>query len=132
MHKSGNVGDGVRDGHQDEDAAEDVEQEQQRRDQDAQEGEADVAVQLLCYHLRENWLKRDYYVGIVFFLKKWTKPGLFFVYFRSFQTNIVTIYTTNECPSSIWCQDSNSQPSDYESPPLSTRPGLPPFMSILK
>ena len=69
VHKSGNVGDGVRDGHQDEDAAEDVEQEQQRRDQDAQEGEADVAVQLLCYHLRKNGLKRDYYVGIVFFKK---------------------------------------------------------------
>ena len=31
-----------------------------------------------------------------------------------------------KCPSSIWRQDSNSQPSDYESPPLTTRPGLPP------
>ena len=30
------------------------------------------------------------------------------------------------CPSSIWRQFSNSQPSDYESPPLTTRPGLPP------
>ena len=28
--------------------------------------------------------------------------------------------------SSIWCRDSNSQPSDYKSPPLTTRPGLPP------
>ena len=27
-----------------------------------------------------------------------------------------------KCPSSIWCWDSNSQPSDYESPPLTTRP----------
>ena len=30
-------------------------------------------------------------------------------------------------PSSIQRQDSNSQPSDYESPPLTTRPGLPPL-----
>ena len=27
---------------------------------------------------------------------------------------------------SIQCRDSNSQPSDYESQPLTTRPGLPP------
>ena len=32
-----------------------------------------------------------------------------------------------KCPSSIWRQDSNSHPSDYESPPLTTRPGLPRF-----
>ena len=30
------------------------------------------------------------------FLKKWTNPGLFFVYFRSFQTNI-KMFTTNIC-----------------------------------
>ena len=29
-----------------------------------------------------------------------------------------------KCPSSIRRWDSNSQPSDYESPPLTTRPGL--------
>ena len=29
-----------------------------------------------------------------------------------------------KCPSSIWCRDSNSQPSDYESTLLTTRPGL--------
>ena len=33
--------------------------------------------------------------------------------------------SVKKCPSSIWCQDSNSQPSDYESPLLTTRPGLP-------
>ena len=26
---------------------------------------------------------------------KWANPGLFFVYFRCFQTNIITIFTTN-------------------------------------
>ena len=63
-----------------------------------------------------------------FFFKNGPTPASF-VYFRSFQTNIVTIFTTNKCekcPSSIWCRDSNSQPSDYESPLLTTRPGLPP------
>ena len=41
------------------------------------------------------------------------------------------IFTPNKCekcPSSIRCQDSNSRPTDYESP-LTTRPGLPtPFL----
>ena len=51
---------------------------------------------------------------------------IFIVYFRSFQTNI-TIFTTNICekyPSSIWCWDSNPRPSEQESPPITTRPGL--------
>ena len=67
------------------------------------------------------------------FFKNGPTPASF-VYFRSFQTNIVTIFTTNKCekcPSSIWCRDSNSQPSDYESPLLTTRPGLPPKMLII-
>ena len=37
-------------------------------------------------------------------------------------------FTTNICeknPSSIWCQDSNPQPSERESLPITTRPGLP-------
>ena len=41
-----------------------------------------------------------------FFFKKWTNPDLFFVYFRTFQTNIIKIFTTDQCekiscPSSI-------------------------------
>ena len=56
------------------------------------------------------------------------QPRSFFHVFLSFQTNI-TILTPNKyeiCPSSIRRWDSNSQPSDSESPPLTTRPGLPP------
>ena len=59
---------------------------------------------------------------------KWANHGLFFHFFHPFQTNI-TIFTTNKCekcPSSIRRRDSNSQPSDYKSPPLTTRPGFPP------
>ena len=64
------------------------------------------------------------------FFKKWANPGLFFVYFWSFQTNN-TIFTTNQCekmscPSSIRRQDSNPGPLERESPPITTRPGLSP------
>ena len=31
------------------------------------------------------------------FFYKMGRPGLFFVYFRSFQTNIITIFTTDQC-----------------------------------
>ena len=71
-----------------------------------------------------NW---EFFVHNFLFFLKMGQPGLFFVLFLSFQTNI-TILTTNKCekcPSSIQRRDSNSQPSDYESPPLTTRPGLP-------
>ena len=70
---------------------------------------------------------------IVFFFKKWANLGLFFVYFRSFQTNN-TIFTTNQCekcPSSIWRWDSNPRPLEHESPPITTRPGLPPTNLIV-
>ena len=67
------------------------------------------------------------------FFKKMVQPRLLFCLFSSFQTNIA-ILTTNECekcPSSIQRQDLNSQPSDYESSPLTTRPGLPPKFKTL-
>ena len=65
------------------------------------------------------------------FSKKWANPGLFFIYFQSFQTNINTIFTINQCEkmsmaSSIWYRDSNPQPLNHESTPITTRPGLPP------
>ena len=43
------------------------------------------------YRMKMNWTK--VIVDIAFF--KWAIPGLFFIYFRSFQTNIITIFTTN-------------------------------------
>ena len=33
-----------------------------------------------------------YLQAMVFFHKKWANPGLFFVYFQSFQTNITNFY----------------------------------------
>ena len=58
-------------------------------------------------------------------------PGLFFVYFRSFQTDIIQfLQQTNvkKCPSSLLCLDRNPQPSEHKSPQITTRPGLPPCL----
>ena len=64
--------------------------------------------------------------------KKWAILGLFLiVYFQSFQTNII-IFTTiyvKKCPSSIRYQFSNPRSFGRESPPITTRPGLPPCLS---
>ena len=52
-------------------------------------------------------------------------PWSLFRFFGLFQTNNAN-FTTNsyeECPLSIHHQDSNSRPSNYESPILTTRPG---------
>ena len=35
------------------------------------------------------------------------------------------------CPSSIRCRDSNPRPFERESPPITTRPGLPPKESLV-
>ena len=55
---------------------------------------------------------------------------LFLVFFKQRMQISQQIYV-KKCPSSIWYFDSNSRPSEYESPPLTTRPGLPPFVSFL-
>ena len=65
-----------------------------------------------------------------FFFKKWANPGLFFVYFRSFSNKHNTILqqiNVKKCSSSIQRKDSNPQPLERESPPITTRPGLPHF-----
>ena len=62
-----------------------------------------------------------------FFLKNGPTPASVIIYFWSFQTNIITIFQqiyVKKCPSSIWCRDSNPQPLEYKSPPITTRPGL--------
>ena len=55
------------------------------------------------------------------------QPRPLFNLFSSFQTHI-TIFTTNKCEkctSSIQYRDSNSQPLEHESHPITTRLGLP-------
>ena len=54
--------------------------------------------------------------------------------FGPFQTNINTILqqiNLKKCPSSIRHRDLNPRPSECESPPITTRPGLPPTVVIL-
>ena len=74
----------------------------------------------------EQMLHQCRFISCLYFFK-WAIPGLFFVYFRSFQTNF-TIFTTNKCekcPSSIRRRESNPQPLERESLPITTR-WLPP------
>ena len=61
------------------------------------------------------------------FFQKWADPGLFFIYFRLFKHKLQFFQQINveKCPSSIGCRDLNSRPLEYESPPITTRPGLP-------
>ena len=69
---------------------------------------------------RSLWQRR------YFFLNGHSQP--LYVYFPLFNTNITT-FTTNKCEkctSSIRSWDSNPRPSEHKSPPITTRPGLPP------
>ena len=59
------------------------------------------------------------------FYKKMGQPRPLFRLFKQTLQFSLQI-KVKKCPSSIWHQDSNSQPSDNESPPLTTRPGLLP------
>ena len=77
------------------------------------------------------WDNASDYHQLIFFFKKIGHTRPLFRLFSSFQTNI-TILTTNicekmSCPSSIRRWDSNPWPSEHESPPITTRPGLPPL-----
>ena len=59
------------------------------------------------------------------------QPRHLFVYFRSFQTNntILTANQSEKCH--VRRRDSNPQPSERESPPITTRPGLPPEYTFI-
>ena len=44
------------------------------------------------------------------------------------------MFTTNygeKCPSSIHCKDLNPRPHKHETPPITTRPALPPVYNFL-
>ena len=65
-------------------------------------------------------------------LFKWANPGLFFVYFRFFQTNI-TVFTTNICEkTSIQYLVLGFEPTTFgcESLPITTRPELWPNLFL--
>ena len=61
-------------------------------------------------------------------LWKWVIPDFFFVFLYNFTTKV-----REKCPFRIWRRDLNPQPSDHESPPITTRPGLPsPSLSLFE
>ena len=63
-----------------------------------------------------------------FFSFKMGQPRPLFVYFRSFSNKhykFLQQIDVKKCPSSIQCRDSNPRPLECESPPKTTRPGLP-------
>ena len=60
-------------------------------------------------------------------LKMGHSRPLFRLFSMFFQTNIITIFRTNQfekCPSSIQCWDSNPRPLKHKSSPVENRPGL--------
>ena len=66
----------------------------------------------------------------VYFLNGHPRPlcHLFSVFSK--QTIQILQLNVKKCPSSIRRWDSNTQPSDYEPPPLTTRPGLSPAKAL--
>ena len=76
-----------------------------------------------------SWGRKCYYL-----LLNWPTPASFsFIFFFSnTHYNFTTNRNVKKCPSSIWCRDSNSRPLELESPPTTTRPGLPPpFRNVI-
>ena len=69
----------------------------------------------------------------LFVFLKWTSLGFFYVYFRLFKQALQFLQQINvkQCPSSIRHWDSNPQPLEIESPPITTRPGLPPVKKFV-
>ena len=63
-------------------------------------------------------------------LKKIGQPRLLlsfiFGLFKQQSLRILQQINVQKCPSSIRCQDLNSHPLEHMSPPITTRPGLPP------
>ena len=84
-------------------------------------------------HSRCNLHTIEFYAPWQFvplFLLKWANPGLFSFIFGLFKQTLKQFYNKSiwkmSIPSSIWCRDSNPRALDHESPPITTRPGLPP------
>ena len=52
---------------------------------------------------------------------------LFSVFLKQTSLQFLLQIYVEKCPSSIRCRDSNPRPSECESLPFTTRPGLPPY-----
>ena len=90
-----------------------------------------------CVHFFPNFFSLNSFWSMeiksdMFFFKKWALHGLFFVYFRSFQTN--KQYTF--CHKSMWKNVNpvfllGFEPLIHESSPITTRPGVPPKFDMV-
>ena len=65
-------------------------------------------------------------------IKKMGYSQPLFAYFRLFKPTLQFLQQINvkKYPSSIQCWDLNPQPLEHESPPITTRPGLPSLRKI--
>ena len=89
-------------------------------------------------HKTTTRMKRDEtplnFVNYIFGRFEWAKTRPLFHSFSVFsikQYNFLQQINVKKCPSSIWRLDLNSQPLDYASPFLTTRPGLTPYVPKL-
>ena len=57
---------------------------------------------------------------------------LFWVFFKQTSLQFLQQIYVKKIPSNIWCRDSNPWPSECESQPITTRPGLSPFLLYLR
>ena len=87
--------------------------------------------------MNDNWLISSIFVAIstVMICRVFLKNGptlaffcLFLVFSNKHYKFLQQIYV-KKCPSSIWWRDLNPRSLERESPPITTRPGLPPNMS---
>ena len=81
-----------------------------------------------CFMHRTEQCYKNNFVQDIFSSFKLAIPGHFYRLFKVFsnkQYNFTTTYV-KKCPSSIWIRDSNPWLLGRESPPMTTRPGLPP------
>ena len=83
-----------------------------------------LTVNLLIY----QWVIVRCTLSPLFFLKKSPSPASFsFIFVFSKKHYNFTTNKCEKCPSSLRCWDLNPQPFEHESPPIITRPGLPPL-----
>ena len=79
--------------------------------------------------IEAEWILLNF--PFVFFIKMgqpWPLFRLFSVFSNKHYKFLQQI--CEKCPSSIWCRDSNPRPLARESPPITTRPGLPPIFLL--
>ena len=71
------------------------------------------------------------YVVTILVKKFFNEPSpASFCFLRLFKQALQFLQQINvkKCQSSIGCWDSNPQPLEHDSSPITTRPGLPPFL----